>query len=85
MTDDTAGQKDGESKEPIHKTDIERLCDEQSGGGGSNPDTRYRGMPGGHPGGSRDGDCDPVARAAPEAASSEDANSEDAGPKSASR
>ncbi|UKJ71954.1 hypothetical protein [Azospirillum brasilense] len=67
MADDTAGQKGAEPKD-IHKTDIEPLCDEQSGGGGSNPDTRYRGMPGGHPGGSRDGDCDPVSRADPEKA-----------------
>ncbi|QCO00695.1 hypothetical protein [Azospirillum argentinense] len=67
MADDTTGQKGAEPKD-ILKTGIGRLCDEQSGGGGSNPDTRYRGMPGGHPGGSRDGDCDPVARADPEKA-----------------
>ncbi|TWA67264.1 hypothetical protein FBZ82_107240 [Azospirillum brasilense] len=81
MTDDTAGQKSAEPKD-IHKTDIGRLCDEQSGGGGSNPDTRYRGMPGGHPGGSRDGDCDPVARADPEKAEPDTAES---GSKPASR
>ncbi len=81
MTDDTARQKDAEPKD-IQKTDIEPLCDEQSGGGGSNPDTRYRGMPGGHPGGSRDGDCDPVARADPEKAEPDTAES---GSKPASR
>ncbi|MBK3735689.1 hypothetical protein FBZ83_104147 [Azospirillum brasilense] len=75
MTDDHTGQTTSEPKEPIRKTDIGRLCDEQSGGGGSNPDTRYRGMPGGHPGGSRDGDCDPVARADPEKAEPDTAES----------
>ncbi|MDQ2101978.1 hypothetical protein [Azospirillum isscasi] len=63
MNDDSTGDKG-----PVRKTDIGPLCDEQSGGGGSNPDTRYRGMPGGHPGGSRDGDCDPVSRADPDSA-----------------
>ncbi|CAO3447568.1 hypothetical protein [Azospirillum argentinense] len=74
MTDDAAGRKGAEPKD-IHKTDIGQLCDEQSGGGGSNPDTRYRGMPGGHPGGARDGDCDPVARADPEKAEADTAES----------
>lgn len=34
------------------------FCDEFSGGGGSAPDTRDRGLPGG----SREGDCDPIGR-----------------------
>lgn len=74
MADDHTGHKSAEPKD-IHKTDIGPLCDEQSGGGGSNPDTRYRGMPGGHPGGSRDGDCDPVSRADPEKAEPDTAES----------
>ncbi|AWJ89070.1 hypothetical protein Sp245p_04350 [Azospirillum baldaniorum] len=74
MADDHTGHKSAEPKD-IRKTDIEPLCDEQSGGGGSNPDTRYRGMPGGHPGGSRDGDCDPVSRADPEKAEPDTAES----------
>lgn len=42
------------------KTDVAPLCDEASGGGGSAPDTRDRGMPGGSPADERD--CDPIAR-----------------------
>lgn len=75
MTDDSARNDSAGDKASIRKTDIEPLCDEQSGGGGSNPDTRYRGMPGGHPGGSRDGDCDPVSRADPDSAKSGSADS----------
>ncbi len=51
---------------PNHRTDIEPVCDEESGGGGSNPDTRFRGFPGGWPGGPLDEDCEPTARAKPD-------------------
>ena len=56
-----------EAPNPNHRTEIEPVCDEESGGGGSNPDTRFRGMPGGWPGGPLDEDCAPTARAKPDA------------------
>ncbi len=44
------------------RTDIRPLCDEASGGGGSSPDTRDRGMPGGSPAGPRQDGCRPIGR-----------------------
>lgn len=48
--------------EKIRHTDIEPVCDEDMGGGGSNTGTRFRGMPGGWPGGPLDEDCEPDRR-----------------------
>lgn len=45
---------------PDGKTNIAPLCDEASGGGGSAPDTRDRGMPGGSP--ADESDCDPISQ-----------------------
>ncbi len=65
-------QQPDETPTPIHRTDIEPVCDEESGGGGSNPDTRFRGMPGGWPGGPLDEDCAPTARGEPDGAKTPD-------------
>lgn len=55
----------------IRHTDIEPVCDENMGGGGSNTGTRFRGMPGGWPGGPLDEgplekDCEAAARGEPD-------------------
>lgn len=59
-------QQPDETPNPNHRTDIEPVCDEEMGGGGSNPDTRFRGLPGGYPGGPLDEDCAPTARGEPD-------------------
>ncbi|MBP2295136.1 hypothetical protein [Azospirillum rugosum] len=65
MADNPQPQETTETPTPVHRTDIEPVCDEDMGGGGSNPDTRFRGMPGGWPGGPLDEDCAPTARGEP--------------------
>ncbi|AWK87546.1 hypothetical protein [Azospirillum thermophilum] len=55
------GSKDGAGPPPDRRGRDTPFCDEFSGGGGSAPDTRDRGLPGG----SREGDCDPLGRGEP--------------------